>query len=86
MKEKLLFELYKDTSKLSDVKFREKLRKKVKGVNISDLHAKIIKYQNEKYGGTLDNSVEILYHEDKLQLYERSIKRKYSRKKRKPNK
>lgn len=86
MKEKLLFELYKDTSKLSDVKFREKLRKKVKGVNVSDLYAKIIKYQNEKYGETLDNYVEILYHEDRLHLYERSIKRKYSRKKRKPNK
>lgn len=83
MKEKILFEMYKDTSKLADVKFRERLRKRMKGVNVSDLHAKIIKYQNEKYGGTLDNHIEILYHEDRLHLYERSLKRKYSKKKRK---
>lgn len=79
MKEKLLFEMYKDTSKLLDVKFREKLRKKVKDVNVSDLYAKIIKYQNKKYGETLDNHVEMLFYEDKLHLCSNATQRKYMR-------
>lgn len=86
MKERLLFELYKDTSKLSDKEFKAKLRKKFKEVNISDLHAKIIKYQNKKYGMQLDNHVEMPFYEERVHLYIKNLQRKYKRKKRNSNK
>ena len=52
--EQLVFNIYKDTN-LCGKKFKaELIRKyKLKNTQISNIRAKITKYQNEKYGGTL---------------------------------
>jgi len=56
-KEELLFELFKDTAETgTDIK-RADLQKKYKDVNISELHRKIVNYQVEKYGTSLNNEI-----------------------------
>jgi len=54
-KEEFLFELYKDTTQTGDELKRAELQKKYPDVKISDLHRRIVNYQIEKYGYSLNN-------------------------------
>ena len=55
MKEKLLFEMFKDTVETGTEEKRAVLQKKYPDVNISNLHIEIVKYQVKKYGNSLNN-------------------------------
>lgn len=54
MKEKLLFEMFKDTVETGTKEKRAVLQKKYPDVNISNLHIEIVKYQVKKYGKSLN--------------------------------
>lgn len=54
MKEKLLFEMFKDTVETGTEEKRAILQKKYPDVNISNLHIEIVKYQVKKYGISLN--------------------------------
>lgn len=54
-KEELLFQMLKDTMQTSTNIKRGELQKKYPDVNISDLHRRIINYQVEKYGISLNS-------------------------------
>lgn len=62
MKEKILFEKYKNTPDLYFFKDRERLREKYPDVNISDLYAKVIQYQIKKYGIQLSKQKKRIKH------------------------
>lgn len=53
MTEKILFEMYKDTSKLVSQKRKEALKEKYPNVDISSLYVKVVSYQIAKYGTQL---------------------------------
>lgn len=62
MIERILFEKYKDTPDLFYFCDRERLRGKYPNVNISDLYAKITRYQIKKYGIQLSKPVKRITH------------------------
>lgn len=62
MVERFLFEKYKNTPDLYYFKDRERLREKYPDINISDLYAKIVKYQIKKYGIQLAKPTRIIKH------------------------
>lgn len=68
MKEKILFEIYKDSSEINSKEFRDRLRNKHKDINFSDVYTKINNYQIKKYGQTLDYRVYKLGREDYIRL------------------
>ena len=55
---KLIFELYKDKPLISSRIFRGKVEKKFKLKDTRDLYARIVKYQNEKYGFVLESGLQ----------------------------
>lgn len=78
-KEKLVFELYKDKPLISSKVFRGKIEKKFQLKDTSDLYAKIIKYQNKKYGFVLDSGLSVgsLRKEEFEKKKQHSYKQKY---------
>lgn len=56
-KEDILFNMLKETTKTSTNIKRGLLAKKYPGINFSDLHRRIVNYQIEKYGRSLDDAV-----------------------------
>lgn len=56
-KEDFLFNMLKETTKTSSDVKRSLLAKKYPGINFSELHRRIVNYQVEKYGRTLDEPV-----------------------------
>ena len=56
-KEDFLFNMLKETTKTSSDVKRGLLAKKYPGINFSELHRRIVNYQVEKYGCTLDEPV-----------------------------
>ena len=53
MTEQVLFEMYKDTSKLVGQQRKDILREKYPNVDISSLYEKVVNYQIKKYGSQL---------------------------------
>lgn len=51
--EDLLFQMFKDTRKLSTNKKRELMQLKFPNIDMSYLHRKVVNYQVEKYGQSL---------------------------------
>lgn len=81
--EKLIFNLYKDTY-IVGKEFRIELIKKykLKNTEISDIRAKITKYQIEKYGSILCFDKEFKNKEEMKNLSRISNKRKSARRNR----
>lgn len=55
-KEKLIFEEYKETVIKTSADFKKEVKEKYNFVASSNLYAKIVNYQIEKYGATLNYS------------------------------
>lgn len=79
MKEKLLFEMYKDTNLIGAQYFKKEMRKyKLEDPNA--LYIKIINYQVKKYGGTLAINCEKSNKEQAVRKAQKAIKRRQARK------
>lgn len=79
MKEKLLFEMYKDTNLIGAQYFKKEMRKyKLEDPNA--LYIKIINYQVKKYGGTLAINCEKGNRETAIKNQAKAVKRKWDRK------
>lgn len=55
MKEDIIFSLYKDKPLVNSKKFTEQIKSKFGEVNTKELHLRIVNYQIDTYGYTLDD-------------------------------
>jgi hypothetical protein len=78
-KEEMIFNLEKDLPMCNSIKFREKMIKKYNLSNqeVTDLRAKLISYQLEKYGDTLSNK----YTKPTMIEHKRETRRRNSKRK-----
>ena len=64
MKIDILFNLYKDTLKTSNDEKRKALKKRFPDIDITELHRRIVNYQVEKYGGSLNDYCENMTYKE----------------------
>lgn len=81
-REDILFALYKDKATNGSKEFKEKLKKYKKEVNLTDLYTRVINYQIDKYGVSLDTVrdtntlVDDMYFDGKINKHQKYKGRK----------